>query len=110
MKPEIVKVWLCGDTDGYSHYFRTGRAVLTKAEAEEYERPSGYCVTQERWAAKIGNKYYLLDGNTDNPEGIPKPLTMGLKTESEEDRKKKAALAKLTHAERKLLGLESYDL
>jgi len=106
MKPEIIKVWLCGDTDGYSHYFRTGRAVLTKAEAEEYERPSGYGVTAERWAAKIGNKYYLLDGNTDNPEGIPKPLTMGLNIESEEDRIKREALKKLSRKEREVLGID----
>ena len=108
MKPEIVKIYLLGGSDGYTHTFTQHQAVLTPEEAEEYTSKSGYCISDSRWAVKLDNKYYLIDDGAG--ERLPVPLTMGLKTESEEDRKKKAALAKLTHAERKLLGLESYDL
>ena len=106
MKIEIVKVWMCGDTDGYSHFFRQNRAVLTEAEAEEYKKPSGFCVTEERWAVKIGNTYYLLEGGCAKEDEMPEPLTIGIDTEPEEKRIKREALKKLTRKEREVLGIE----
>ncbi len=106
MKPQIVKVWMCGGTDGYTHSFNDNRAVLTEAESKKYTSKSGYCVSEERWAIKIGNRYYLLEGGYANEDRQPDPLTIGVDTESDIERIKRKALKKLSRKEREILGIE----
>lgn len=106
MKIEIIKVWICGDTDGYSRYFREGRAVLTEAESKQYTAKSGYCVSEERWAIKVGNDYYLLEGGCAKENEMPEPLTIGIDTEPEKKRIKREALKKLTRKELEVLGIK----